>query len=878
MAQDDTTNQITDLTDENHKNIEEILDPNILKVDITSEMQKAYLDYAMSVIVARALPDVRDGLKPVQRRIIHAMQDQGMVATGKFHKSVAVVGEVLKKYHPHGDTSVYDAMVRMAQDFTLRYPLVWPQGNFGSVDGDPPAAMRYTEAKLNKISEELYKDSENETVDFVLNDLQNLEPIYLPSLLPNLLLNGASGIAVGMATNIPPHNLTEVINGLIFMVDNAEKIGKESEKEDTVEIAPGYSISVAKTEFSSTATVEDLIKIIPGPDFPTGGTIYDQKELMQMYATGKGRVVTRAKMDVEEAKGGRTRIIVTEIPYQVNKATLISKIADLVKNKKIEGISDLRDESNRKGMRIVVELKRDAVVKKLQNRLYKYTSLQNTFNTNMVALIDNEPKLMSLTMVMEYFITHRQEIVVKRTIFFLKKVKAREHILLGLKIALDNLDEVIKLIRASKDVETAKSGLMTKFGLSEIQAQAILDMQLRRLAALERQKIEDELREIVNTISDYESLLASPQRIIDVIKEEFIGIKDKYGDARKTKVVKSKLGDLEESDLIVNERCLVTISKSGYIKRLREDTYKKQGRGGKGIKGQELKEEDTVDSIKICSTHDYAMFFTNKGRVYKLRVWDIPETSRIAKGTALVNFLSIAQDERVESMLIIDSATMEKEHGYVIFGTQKGVVKKTPMSEYNNIRSNGIAAIKLNSEDNLIWVNFANQDDDIILVTSNGMSIRFKEKDARPMGRVASGVRGINLTKKNDHVVGMVVVPQKSDKCTLLIVSDKGYGKKTSLGEYKVQNRGGAGILTYKVTDKTGSLISAKIVEDARDKDVLIATKSGKFIRLGIKEVPKLGRATQGVRLIKLSERDHVTSVALLEDEIEEIETIEPGK
>jgi len=695
----------------------------IIQTDITHEMQTSYLDYAMSVIVSRALPDVRDGLKPVQRRVIYAMQDQGMSASSKFHKCAAVVGEVLKKYHPHGDVSVYEALVRMGQDFNLRYPLIFPQGNFGSIDGDPPAAMRYTECKLQKISEELYSDIDKETIAFVMNDLQNYEPTYLPSLLPNLLLNGAAGIAVGMATNVPPHNLTEVVEGINLLIEKAIEIGEKPGKDD--------KDKVAKLSFESSANVEDLVKIIKGPDFPTGGTIYDQKEIIQMYATGKGRVVTRAKMGVEEGKGEKMKLVVTEIPYMVNKSTLIAKIADLVKDKKIEGISDLRDESNKQGLRIVIELKKEAVVMKIQNQLYKYTQLQNTFNANFVALLDNEPKLMTLKMILEEFVRHRQQVVVKRTIYLLRRAKEREHILQGLKIALDNLDAVIALIRASKDAETAKEGLMKKFGLSEIQAQAILDMQLRKLAALERQKIEDELREIVAIIDDYEDLIASPTRIIETVKKELNDLKERYGDKRKSVVVKGKVGELSDEDLIIDEPCIVTISESGYIKRLKEDTYKKQGRGGKGVVGQGLKEEDSVDTIRTCSTHDWALFFTNTGRVYKMRVWDIPESSRTAKGTPLVNFLSMTQNERMQAFLTVTTADMSEEKGFVFFVTEKGVVKRTGMPEFSNIRSSGILAIKLGDGDNLAFAGITYGEDDVLITTTMGQSIRFSEKDVR---------------------------------------------------------------------------------------------------------------------------------------------------
>ena len=842
-----------------------VANANILHTEITEEMQSAYLDYAMSVIVSRALPDVRDGLKPVQRRIIHAMQESGMTFSSKLHKCASVVGNVLAKYHPHGDTSVYDALVRMGQDFSLRYPLIKPQGNFGSIDGDPPAAMRYTECKLEKITDELYSDIDKDTVDFEINDLQNKEPVFLPSNLPNLLLNGATGIAVGMATNIPPHNLGEVIEGINVLIDKADNIGEAPKKDDEVQIAT--------LDFSSDANVEDLTKCIPGPDFPTGGIIYDQKEMVQMYATGRGRVVTRAKVDVEETKSGKVKIIVSEIPYMVNKSTLISKIADLVKEKRIIGISDLRDESNKDGIRIVIELKKDAVVNKIKNQLFKYTQLQNTFNSNFVALINNEPKLMPLKMVLEEFVKHRQQIVVRRTIFLLKKAEERAHILKGLKIALDNLDEVIKLIKSSKDADAAKEGLMKKFGLSEIQAQAILDMQLRRLAALERQKIEDELKEILATIADYEDLLKSPKRIIETIRKELNEIKEKYADERKTKVIKGKIGELSDEDLIVNEKCIVTISKSGYIKRLKENTYKKQGRGGKGIKGQELRDEDTVESIRICNTHDWAFFFTNTGKVYKLRIWDIPESSRNAKGIPLINFLSMKQDEKVKAFITktIEELENNSNGGHIFFTTKKGVVKKTSVKDFENIRTSGIIAITLDKGDDLTFVNTTTGEDDVLLTTALGQSIRFSEKDVRPMGRSAKGVGGIKLSKNDDMVVGTVIIPKKSKDVELLVLSDLGYGKKTPTEEYKVQKRSGSGILTYKVKDKTGKLVSARALEKGKDIDVLIATTSGKVIRLSAGQIPTLGRATQGVRLIKLDGNDKVASVALMTEEEQEM-------
>lgn len=845
----------------------------IISTEITDEMQRAYLDYAMSVIVSRALPDVRDGLKPVQRRIIYAMADANMSYSGKFHKSATVVGDVIGHYHPHGDSSVYEALVRMGQDWTLRYPLIYPQGNFGSIDGDPPAAMRYTECKLQKISEELFSDIDKETVDFEMNDLQNYEPMYLPSVLPNLLLNGASGIAVGMATNIPPHNLGEVIDGINHLIEKKDLIttGEKETKEIVIFDGKlsGIHVEVIKPDFSSEATVEDLINYVKGPDFPTGGIIYDQKEIIAMYATGRGRVVTRAKMEIEEMKNGRMRIVITEIPYQVNKATLISKIADLVKLKKIENISDLRDESNKKGMRIVVELKKDAIAKKVQNQLYKYTPLQSTFNTNMVALLDNEPKLMTLKNILQEFIKHRQKIIIKRTLFLYKKAKEREHILQGLKIALDFIEEVIKLIRASKDVETAKEGLMTKFGLSDIQAQAILDMQLRKLAALERKKIEDELKEILETISDYEGLLISPEKIIKKVKEELLAIKEKYNNPRITQIVKGKLGELSDEDVIVEEKCIITISENGYIKRLKEDTYRTQSRGGKGKIGSTLREEDSVATIKMCDTHDWALFFTNTGKVYKMRIWELPESSRIAKGTPIVNFLSMSQNEKIQAFLTLTNEELENGNKHILFVTQNGLVKRTSLEEFANIRTSGIIAIGLKDDDKLSYADLVTDKDQVLITTSLGQSIRFEMEDVRPMGRSAGGVAGIKLSKKGDYVVGSVILQKNTKDLLLLTVSEQGYGKKTDTNEYKVQNRSGSGIRTYKVTDRTGNLVSAKAIVNKTDTDLLIATESGKMIRLQSKEVPVLGRDTQGVRLIKLDSKDKVTSVALMEEEKE---------
>jgi DNA gyrase subunit A len=834
--------------------------PEVSQASISKEMQKAYLDYAMSVIVSRALPDVRDGLKPVHRRIVYAMQDQNMTASNKYNKSAAVVGEVMKKYHPHGDTAIYDSLVRMAQDFSLRYPLITPQGNFGSIDGDPAAAMRYTECRMEKISEELYADIDKETVPFVLNDLQNEEPEFLPSRLPNVLLNGASGIAVGMATNIPPHNLTEVVDGLIHMIDRADNIGQKPQKDDQKQIAD--------VTFESEATVEDLIEYIQGPDFPTGGIIYNRKEIVQMYATGKGRVVTRAKMTTETVGNGKSQIVVTEIPYQVNKSNLIEKIADAAKKDKVQGLSDLRDESDRDGMRIVLELKRGAIPKKVENQLYKYTQLQNTFNTNMVALLNGEPKLLTLKTILEEFVKHRQLIVINRTIYLLRRAKEREHILLGLKIALDNLDEVIKLIRASADVETAKKGLMKNFELSDLQAQAILDMQLRRLAALERKKIEDELKEIMATIEDFEDLLASPKRIIDTVKRELVEIKETYGDERRTQVLKGKAGQISTEDMVANEPCIITISQEGYVKRLKESSYKTQSRGGKGVKGTDLKDADGMDTIRTCETHDWALFFSNKGKVYKMRVWEIPEATRTSRGTALVNFLGISPQESVESFLTLTDDDLKDNNKSVFFATKNGKVKKTALSEYENIRTTGIIAVGLEDDDSLVRAEITSGKDHIMLITKKGQSIRFAEEEARNMGRTARGVNGIKFKKKDDEVIGAVVIPLGADKYDVVTVSAKGYGKKTSLEEYRLQSRGGSGLITYSVSGKTGDLVVGRLEpteKDDKPRDVLLATVSGKVIRIAEKQIPSLSRSTLGVRLIKLGSSDSVASLAFME-------------
>ncbi len=859
---DDIKNQNLEAAEE-FENLE-IDEGGIEPVEISGEMERAYLDYAMSVIVSRALPDVRDGLKPVQRRIIYAMHEQSMHFDSRFSKCAAVVGEVLKSYHPHGDMSVYEALVRMAQDFSLRYPLILGQGNFGNIDGDGAAAMRYTESKLAKISQELLRDIDKDTVNFEINDLQNEEPNFLPSAIPNILLNGAVGIAVGMATNIPPHNLSEVCDGINELIQKADYIGEAPDKNDADQIA--------KVDFTSHATVEELVKHIKGPDFPTGGIIYDQRDIMNIYSVGKGRVVARAKMEIEEDKKGKTSIIVTEIPYQVNKSTLLEKISECVKDKKIVGISDLRDETNKLGIRIVIELKKDGAPQKIQNQLYRYTQLQTAFNANMVMLVNNEPKLMGLKSILEEFVKHRQIVIVRRTKYLLKKAQDREHILLGLKIAVDFIDEVIKIIRAAKDSEEAKANLIKRFEFSDLQAQAILDLQLRRLSALERYKIEEELNQIQQIIKDCKELLASPVKILETIKKETLEIKEKYGDSRKTKVIKGKLGELTDEDLNVNETCIISISESGYIKRLKPDTYRKQGRGGKGVSGQTLKEEDNVDQIRICQTHDFAMFFTNKGRVYKLKVWDIPESSRIAKGTSIVNFLNISQDERVEEFITASNSFFDEKDCYVVLATSQGKIKKTPISDFANIRNNGIIAINLTDGDLLIAAKLSCGSDDVILVSDKGQSIRFHEDDARPMGRAASGVTGVRLLPKH-KLIGMDIITKSQNDGCLVVVTEQGYGKKTPLDEYKAQTRGGSGIITYKVSDKTGDVVTARVAAKDFESDVLLASKSGKIIRLEYREIPEQGRSTIGVRLIRLDSDDKLVGAAFMEVN-EELENI----
>lgn len=811
--------------------------------EISDEISQSYLDYAMSVIVGRALPDVRDGMKPVHRRILYAMNDIGLRSTAKFRKSATVVGEVLGKYHPHGDVAVYDSMVRMAQDFSLRYPMIQGQGNFGSVDGDSAAAMRYTEARMSKISEEVVADIEKDTIDFIPNyDGSHKEPVVLPSKVPQLLLNGSEGIAVGMATKIPPHNLSELVDATTHLIDNPE------------------------------CSVDDLINFIPGPDFPTGGSIYNAEEIRQAYTTGKGNVVMRGEAKIEEGKKGDFKIIITEIPFQVNKASLVEKIATLVKDKKLIGISDLRDESDRDGMRVVVELKKDAYPQKILNSLYKMTQLQESFHMNVLALVDGiQPKVLNLKETLEYYIKHRQEVITRRTQFELRKAKDRLHILEGLKIALDHLDEVISTIRKSADKEEAKENLIKKFKLSDIQAQAILDMRLSALAALERKKIEDEYSEIKKLIGELEAILSSPKKILGIIKDEMREMKEKYGDERRTRIFKKKIGEFKDEDLVPNEEVIVTLSESNYIKRMPANTYRAQGRGGKGIIGATTKEEDTITHVLSAMAHDFILLFTNKGRVYQTRIFEIPAASRIAKGQAIVNLISLASDEKVTSMITLKNQDQE---GYMFMVTKKGTVKKTKIADYKSVRKSGIIAIKLDSGDELDWIKVTSGKNEIMMVSSDGQSIRFNEEDVRPMGRASRGVRGMKM-KGTDHVVGADVITEKIAGLKLLVLSANGLGKKTPIEEYNVQNRGGSGVKTANVTDKTGKLIGTKVVDDSIEADLICISKEGQVIRTPLKDIRTIGRSTQGVRIMRLKDGDKIASMSIMNEEGEEVDAQE---
>lgn len=812
----------------------EEMNEKIQAVDINDEMRKCYIDYAMSVIVGRALPDVRDGLKPVHRRILYSMHELGLFPDKQYRKSARIVGDVLGKYHPHGDSAVYDAMVRLAQDFSTRYMLVDGHGNFGSVDGDSAAAMRYTEAKLSKIAMEMMRDINKNTIDFVDNfDGSEKEPSVLPSRFPNLLVNGSSGIAVGMATNIPPHNLTEVIDGTIMLIDNPD------------------------------VTIKELMTKIKGPDFPTAGIILGKDGIKQAYETGRGRIIVRAKATIEEEKG-RSKIIVTEIPYQVNKAKLIEDIAELVKDKKIEGISDLRDESDRQGMRIVIELKRDANPNVVLNLLYKHTKMQDTFGVIMIALVDGEPKTLNLKEVLTNYINFQKEVITRRTKYDLDKAEARAHILEGLRIALDHIDEVINLIRSSKTVEIARTGLMQRFGLSEKQAQAILDMRLQRLTGLEREKIEEEYEELIKTINYLREVLQNEKLLLNIIKDELNEIKQKYGDNRRTKIV-SKFEEIDVEDLIQEEEVAVTITHAGYIKRISIDNYKSQKRGGKGIQGLSTREDDFVEHLFITSTHNNIIFFTNMGRAYKLKAYEIPEGGRTAKGTNIVNILPLNPREKIQTVISIREFNDEE---YLLFVTKNGIIKKTILSEFSSMRKNGLNAINLKDSDELIGAKLTDGKQIITIVTQNGYSLTFNEEDVRAMGRTAAGVKAITL-RENDIVVGVEILDLNQD---LLVVSENGYGKRTPYTEYTVHHRGGKGIITYKVTDKTGKIVGAKTVKDS--DEIMLINNNNIIIRLEVDQISKQGRNTMGVTLMKTKEDERIVSVAKINSNEEEEDNV----
>ena len=810
-------------------------DGKIIERDIDKEMRTAYIDYAMSVIVSRALPDARDGLKPVHRRILYAMHEDGITSDKAYRKCANTVGSVLGRYHPHGDSSVYDAMVRLAQDFTMRYPLVDGHGNFGSVDGDSPAAMRYTEARMSKISELMLTDIEKNTVDFMPNyDDRLQEPTVLPARIPALLVNGSSGIAVGMATNIPPHNLSEVIDGIIKVIDNPE------------------------------TTIEELMEIIKGPDFPTGATILGKEGIKQAYTTGRGKITMRAEAEIEEMSGNRQKIIITSLPYQVNKAKLVKTIADLSKEKKIEGISEVRDESDRKEKtRVVVELKRDARPQVILNQLYKHTQMQETFGTIMLALVDGVPKILTLRQCLDSFIGHRKEVILRRTKFELDKALARAHILEGLKIALDNIDEVINIIRSSYD--NPKERLMERFGLSDVQAQAILDMRLKTLSGLQREKIEEEYNELMKLIAHLKDILSSATLVYDIIKEELLEIKDKYGDDRLTKIVPAA-GEFNAEDLIKEEQTVVALTHFGYIKRMPIDIYRSQRRGGKGITGIATREEDFVKQIFTASTHDTILFFSNKGKLYKLRGFEIPEAGRTARGTAIVNLLNLDAGEKISAVIPIQNFAEGK---YLLMATKNGLIKKTALTEYNSARRTGLQGITLKEDDELITVRLTDGEDNVVLVTHEGMCITFDEKEVRPIGRVSQGVIGIRL-EDGDEVIGMESVIAGGKGATLLAITENGFGKRTELDEYRVQIRGGKGVITYKITPKTGKLVGARIATE--EDDVMLITDTGTIIRLNVKDISVLGRSTQGVTLMRTNDGGKVVSIETLTPEIKDVE------
>src|SRR6266487_1189512 len=800
---------------------------NIKQVSIVEQMTGAYLDYSMSVIVSRALPDVRDGLKPVHRRVLYAMDQMGLQSTKIFRKSAGTVGEVLKLYHPHGDVAVYDTLVRMAQPWSMRYPLVLGQGNFGSQDDDPPAAMRYTEAKMAMIADELLRDIDKDTVNFIPNyDNQTQEPTVLPARLPNLLLNGSTGIAVGMATNIPPHNLVEVCNGIAYLIEHPD------------------------------ATTEELSRIIRGPDFPTGGIIQGREGVRNMYANGRGRIVVRARTHIEESERGRMSIITTELPYQVNKAELVKKIAELARDKKIDGIAEVRDESDRQGMRMVVDLKRDANPDSVLNSLFKYTAMQSAFNANMLALVDQQPRTLMLKSFLQYYILHREEVLTRRTKFDLAKAEARKHILEGLKIALDNLDALIHTIRSSqRDTAGLTEELRQQFGFSEEQAKAVLDIRLARLAALERQKIDEEFREILRSIDYYNMLLSDINELRKIIKEDLQQLKEKYGDARRTEIAESEASDFKDEDLIPNEEVVVTLTEKGYIKRLPSNTYRAQRRGGRGITGMATREDDTVRQLLVAHSHDGLLFFTDRGRVFQLKVYELPEVSRTAKGEHLINLIAIEQRERVTAIVYVPKGV---SRDYMIVATKKGEVKKTAMDEFEVVRRSGLIAMDLEEDDELIGAKLAHADDDVLIITAQGKAIRFTVTELRSASRTSGGVRGIRLGEGNDRAVSLNLTPKDSE---LLVVTEKGYGKCTPIDDYPTQSRGGNGVITLKVTEKTGPVAAARVIGD-NDSDLMIISAGGVVIRMDVGNIIRGGRAIQGRRMMNLDEGDTVVAVA----------------
>lgn len=797
---------------------------NIVPIDINKEMQKSFIAYAMAVIINRALPDVRDGLKPVHRRILYSMGELNMYPDKPYRKSARLVGDVLGKYHPHGDTAVYDAMVRMAQDFSIRHQLVDGHGNFGSVDGDGAAAMRYTEARMSKITMELMRDIDKDTVDFYPNFDETLEqPSVLPARFPNLLVNGTGGIAVGMATNIPPHNLAETINATIALIDNPD------------------------------ITIEELIDIIPGPDFPTGGIIMGVSGIREAYKAGRGRIRVRAKAEIEKYNEDRERIVVTEIPYQVNKATLVEKIAELVHDKRLEGISDLRDESDKSGMRIVIELKRNANANVVLNHLYKHTQMQDTFGVIMLALVDGEPRVLSLKAVLEHYLEHQKEVIVRRTKFELEKAQKRAHILEGLIIALDNIDEIVNLIKKSPDAATARAALSERFGLSEVQAQAILDMRLQRLTGLERDKIEAEYKDILSKIEHFNAILSTPQMVLDIIKEDLAEIRDKYADARRTEITFDE-DDIDLDALIAREDMVVTLTHYGYIKRISLETYRAQKRGGRGITAMSTREEDFAEQVFVTCTHNQLLFFTNKGKVYMKKCYQIPEAGRTAKGTAIVNMLNLDPDEKISAVFPIESE-IEKDSNLVIV-TKGGVIKKTPFSEYSNIRQNGLKAVNLRDDDELISVMETDGSKNIVVGTRDGMSIIFNEENVRPMGRVSTGVRAIKL-REGDEVVDACIVEKDQQ---ILVITENGYGKRTQASEYRLQTRGGIGLKTMNITEKTGKMCGLKIVDGS--EEIMLINDAGVVIRMSVDEISLIGRSTQGVRLMRVDDETKVVCVA----------------